>query len=369
MHVVQVLVALNIGGSELVATELAEFLQKQGHQVTVIARDGPLGARLRASGAGHLDWPVGKKRFSTFKQVGRLSRWLEQERPDIVHVHSRFPAWVCWLAINRLPVQSRPKFVTTMHGHYSVSRYSSVMARGAVTICVSEHIRRYTQANYSYAGDGEMVTIHGGASREDFPYNHQPEASWFAATHAEYPHLEGKRWLLMPGRVTRWKGHVDFLRLMARLNDIDDVHGLIVGGCRSGSRYLAELEALSERYGLESRITFTGDRLDIRDWMAASSLVYNLSNDPPEAFGRTVLESLCLGRPLLAWNHGGAAEIMARMFPEGAIEPLNLARLETRTREILGKPVTVARSNEFSLEASMAKHLHEYQRLLESTRS
>lgn len=367
MHVVQVLVALNIGGSELVATELTEYLRKQGHEVTVIARDGPLGERVRATGAGHLDWPIGRKRFSTIKQIKRLSQWLEQERPDVVHVHSRFPAWVCWLAIRRLPGRHKPRFVTTMHGHYSVSRYSSVMARGEATICVSEHIRRYTQSHYTYAAEGTVLTIHGGASRDAFPYGHQPGASWYSTIHAEFPQLEDKRWLLMPGRVTRWKGHVDFLRLMACLEDIDDVHGVIVGGCRAGSRYLAELEALAARYGLESRITFTGDRLDIRDWMAASSLVFNLSNDPPEAFGRTVLETLCLGRPVLAWNHGGAAEILARMFPEGAVDPINHPALEARTREMLNRPPVVERSEAFGLEESMAKHLQVYTRLLEAS--
>ena len=94
MHIVQALVSLNIGGSELVATELSEYLLGCGHQVTIIAADGPLGPRARTGNAAHLDWPIGKKRLKTLRYIKRLSEWFVSEKPDIVHVHSRLPAWM-----------------------------------------------------------------------------------------------------------------------------------------------------------------------------------------------------------------------------------------------------------------------------------
>ncbi|MEJ2576889.1 MAG: glycosyltransferase [Gammaproteobacteria bacterium] len=367
MHVVQALVALNVGGSELVATELSEFLVREGHRVTVIAADGPIGDRVRACGAAHLDWPIGRKRLATLRYIRRLAEWFETERPDIVHVHSRLPAWICWRALQRVDAAIRPAFLTTMHGHYSVSAYSSIMARGRRTIAVSEHIRRYTLKNYPKARPDDIVTIHGGADRADFPWGHQPPPGWREQAVAEFPELCGRRWLLLPGRVTRWKGHVDFLQLIAALrDDYPEVHGLIVGGCRAGSRYQAELETLAVRMGIAGQLTFTGDRLDIRDWMAAAEIVFNLSNDPPEAFGRTVLETLCLGRPLIAWNHGGAAEILAEMFPAGAVPPLDYAELERRARAFLDASPRVPQSAAFGLEESMRKHLAVYRELIGS---
>jgi glycosyltransferase involved in cell wall biosynthesis len=366
MHIVQALVSLNIGGSELVATELSEFLTGQGHRVTVIAADGPIGERVRACGAEHLDWPIGRKRLSTLRLIKPLAGWLQREQPDIVHVHSRLPAWICWRALRRVEPAVRPSFLTTMHGHYSVSAYSSIMARGRRTIAVSEHIRRYTLANYPAAADKDIVTVHGGASREAFPYAYRPAPGWRSGVEAEFPELAGKRWLMLPGRVTRWKGHVDFLHLLSALaSDLPDVHGLFVGGCRAGSRYEAELQTLAAKMGLGDRLTFTGDRLDIRDWMAESDIVFNLSNDPPEAFGRTVLESLCLGRPMIAWNHGGAAEIMAEMFPAGAVTPLDFLALESRARAFLDQAPLVEESDAFTLEESMNKHLDVYRSLME----
>jgi glycosyltransferase involved in cell wall biosynthesis len=370
MHIVQALVGLNVGGSELVATELAEYLVPRGHQVTVIAADGPIGERVRASGAGHLDWAIGKKRLATLRYIKRLAEWFAAEQPDVIHVHSRLPAWICWRALQRVDKRTRPVFLTSMHGHYSVSAYSSIMARGKRTIAVSEHIRNYTLKNYPAANPESIVTIHGGASRKDFPYGHQPEPGWRERAEQEFPQLRGRRWLLLPGRVTRWKGHVDFLHLIDALSrDIPDLQGLFVGGCKAGSRYQAELETLADKMGIRERITFTGDRMDIRDWMAASELVFNLSNDPPEAFGRTVLETLCLGRPMIAWNHGGAAEIMAAMFPAGAVEPLDFQGLEYRARAFLADPPEVAESQAFTLGESMKKHVDVYQELMESNDS
>ena len=368
MHIVQALVSLNIGGSELVATELSEYLVDLGHQVTIIAADGPLGERVRANNSellGHLDWPIGKKRLGTLRYIKRLSQWFEAEKPDIVHVHSRLPAWICWLAIRKMPVERRPQLVTTMHGHYSVSGYSSVMAKGARTIAVSEHIRRYTLKNYPLAAKKNVVTIHGGASRELFPYAYQSPPDWRDQANLEFPELTGKRLLLLPGRITRWKGHVDFMHLIGALaKTIPDIQGVFVGGGKPGSRYQLELETLAEKSGIEKHITFTGSRLDIRDWMAAAEIVFNLSNDPPEAFGRTVLEALCLGRPTIIWNHGGAAEIIATMFPDGAVELLNDAQLEERTRDFLKHSPVVAQSEAFSLTDSMAKHLALYEDLI-----
>jgi len=365
MHIVQALVSLNVGGSELVATELSEYLVNKGNRVTIIAADGPLGPRARAGGSDLLDWPIGKKRLATLRYIRRLSEWFAAEKPDIVHVHSRLPAWICWRAINRMAADQRPAFVTTMHGHYSVSRYSSVMARGGKTIAVSEHIRKYTLKNYALAAPDDVVTIHGGASREAFPFGYHHPPGWRETVEREFPELTGKRWLLLPGRITRWKGHVDFMHLIGALaQDFPDIHGLFVGGGRAGSRYQLELETLADKTGIGDRITFTGNRLDIRDWMSASEIVFNLSNDPPEAFGRTVLEALRLGCPMIAWNHGGAAEILAMMFPRGAVDPLDYQQLQERSRDFLATRPVVQQSNAFGLELSMNKHFAVYQNLM-----
>jgi len=362
MHVVQVLVALNVGGSELVATELTEFLNQAGHRASVIAANGPLQSRVVASGAQHLAWPLGKKRLATISYVSRLAEWLRQERPDVLHAHSRLPAWICRLALQRLVPESRPVFITSMHGHYSVNRYSAVMARGDRVVAVSEHIREYTLRNYPMAQAHRVVTIHGGIDQESFPHGYRPDTAWFQQTFSEFPALREKRMLCLPGRLSRYKGHSAFIELVGLLKgEFPDIHGVVVGEARTGSRYRSELEGLAERSGVLNRITFTGARLDIRDWMAASELVFSLCSDPPEAFGRTVPEALHLGVPVIGWNHGGVQEVLAEMFPRGAVTPGNQAELLARTRVFLRQRPVVSPSKAFVLEDSMNRHMRLYQ--------
>ena len=273
MHVVQVLVSLNLGGSELVAVELTEHLAAAGHRVTVIAADGPLGERVRASGARHLDWAVGKKRLRTLRYISRLREWLRAERPDLMHLHSRLPAWIARLALRGLSVGDRPTVVTSMHGHYSVSRYSAVMAGGDRVIAVSDHIRDYTLHNYPDTDPARVVTVHGGVSRAAFPHGYRPDPAWLERACGEYPELRDRRWICLPGRLSRYKGHSDFIELVAGLKPlVPDIHGVIVGQARPGSRYRDELEGLAERYGVLDRVTFTQARLDIRDWMFSASV-------------------------------------------------------------------------------------------------
>ncbi len=354
MHVVQALVSLGIGGSELVAVEITESLRAAGHRVTVLAADGPLAGRIKHAGADLLDWPIGRKRLGTLRYIGRFRDWLLENPADIVHVHSRLPAWICYLALRKLPAHQRPVLITSMHGQYSVSAYSAIMARGDLVVAVSDHIRQYTLTNYLPRESPQLHTIYGGTSREDFPFGYQPDKLWRQNTLAEFPELENKRILLLPGRLSRYKGHATFIELLAVLQrEFADIHAVILGRARPGSRYINELEGLAERHGISHRLTFCGTRTDVRDWMAASTLVFNLCSDPPEAFGRTVPEALSLGVPVIAWDHGGVHEVLQKMFPPGAVEADNLTALINKTRDFLQRAPKVEYSNEFSLQTSM----------------
>ena len=369
MHIVQALVSLNLGGSELVAIELTEHLKEQGHRVTVIAASGPLDDRLHATGADHLNWSIGKKRLGTLRYISRLRAWLEQEQPDVLHVHSRLPAWICKLAIGRMNAAKRPVFITSMHGHYSVSRYSAVMASGDRVIAVSDHVRDYTLHNYPDTDPARVVTVHGGISRRAFPYGYRPSAQWVEETYREFPQLKDRQILCLPGRLSRYKGHADFIELTSRLaSEFPELHSIVVGQAKPGSRYRDELEGLAERYDVLDRITFVGPRTDMADWLSASSLVYSLCADPPEAFGRTVPEALHLGVPVIGWDHGGVQEVLAQLFPQGAVRPGDHDMLERKSREFLRAMPRVPESDRFGLNESMQKTFSVYQDALEGNR-
>jgi len=345
----------------MVAVETSEHLRAAGHRVTVLAANGPLAERVNAAGADLLNWPVGRKRLGTLRYIRQLRVWLLENQPDIIHAHSRLPAWICYLAIRKLPLELRPVFITSVHGQYSVSSYSAIMARGDHVIAVSNHIRNYTLKYYLPANSTHLKTIYGGTSRIDFPYGHRPTDSWWQTILEEFPELRNKRILLLPGRLSRYKGHAVFIELLAGLRaDYDDLHGVILGRAKPGSRYINELEGLAERNRVGDILTFTGTRTDMRDWMAASSLVFNLCSDPPEAFGRTVPEALSVGVPVIAWDHGGVGEILREMFPRGGVDPDNQPALARKTRAFLESPPLIRKNDAFSLQSSMDQTLDLY---------
>jgi glycosyltransferase involved in cell wall biosynthesis len=170
----------------------------------------------------------------------------------------------------------------------------------------------------------------------------------------------------MPGRLTRWKGQEDFIRLIAALrNDGLPVHGLIVGDPHPKKlSFLDELQQLAGTLGVADCLSFLGHRNDLREIMAISAVVYSLSRDP-EAFGRVSLEALGLGRPVIGYNHGGVAEQLQAVYPAGLVPPGDVTRAIDLTREILngrhGKPQSITG---FTLDRMLAATMDVYQSLI-----
>lgn len=125
----------------------------------------------------------------------------------------------------------------------------------------------------------------------------------------------------MPGRGTRLKGHGDALLLLAFLRRVFhyNICLWLPGACQPGREsYLAELEAQARELGVTDCVVFTPPTEHIVEAYAASDLVLQLSRKP-EAFGRTVLEALAVGRTVLGWNHGGVGELLTQLQPDGAV--------------------------------------------------
>lgn len=320
LTVVQILPELNSGGVERGTLEIAEALVKQGHRSVVISAGGRLVPRLVAAGSEHITLPVHKKSFRTLATLLPLRRQLLALRPDVVHARSRLPAWLAWWALKLIPVPQRPHFITTVHGLNSVSRYSEIMTYGERVIAVSETVRTFILKHYRRCPPSRIRLIYRGVDPAAFPYNHTPSAEWLTQWQHDFPELTGKVVLALPGRVTRLKGHDVFLRLLGEVRQHHpQVHGLIVGGAESGkARYREELARTVDAMGLTRHVTFTGHRDDMRDVMSRCDLVFALSTKP-ETFGRAVLETLRLGRPVLGWDIGGVGEILHRIYPRGAV--------------------------------------------------
>ncbi|HET8731753.1 MAG TPA: glycosyltransferase [Moraxellaceae bacterium] len=364
LTVVQILPSLEAGGVERCTLETARALVAAGHRSVVISSGGRMVEQLIREGSEHVLLPVKRKSLFTLLQTGRLRRLLEALRPDILHARSRVPGWVAWLAWRKLPPASRPHFVTTVHGLHSVSPYSAIMVRGEAVIAGSETVRRYIAGNYPQCPPERVHLIPEGVDPQEFPYRYRPDATWLARWQDTFPELQGRRVLALPGRLTRLKGHAVFIDLIGRLiTDHPDIHGLIVGGAEAKkAAYAEELKHAVATAGLDRHISFTGHRSDMRDVLSQCDLVFSLSTQP-ETFGRTVLEALRLGRPVVGWDVGGVGEILARCYPQGRVPVGDVDALEAATRHWLAAPDQPGESRHFLLSTMCDETLALYERL------
>ncbi len=366
--VVQVLPALESGGVERGTLEVGKYLVEHGHRSIVISAGGRLVEQLQREGSEHVSWEVGRKSpLTLLRYIGRLRRFLRKEKVDILHVRSRMPAWVCYLAWKSMSPATRPHLVTTVHGPYSVNRYGKVMSRGERVIAISNMIMDYVRTNYPEVAPEHIRLIPRGVDPAQFPHGYQPSEAWLTRWRADYPQLTGHKVLTLPARITRWKGQQDLIHLMELLIAAgQDVYGLIVGEAHPRRReFMLELQQQCRELGLEDRILFIGHRSDLKEIMAVSDIVLSLSREP-EAFGRVTLEALSLGKPVIAYDHGGVSEQMAAILPEGAV-PVGDYRLAVeKLTEWLETPPRVPDCNPFTLEKMLSETLKTYRELTEA---
>ena len=353
LTVLQLLPALESGGVERSTLEIAEALVRAGHRALVVSAGGRLVPKLQALGAEHITLDIGRKSLLTLRHVRTLRALLVREGVDLVHARSRLPAWLAVLALRGMPVRpvasnpaaselpaSRPHFVTTVHGLNSPSRYSAVMTRGERVICVSDTVRDYVLRHYPATDAAKLRVIPRGIDPAMFPRAPHPDPAARAWAATQHPALAAAGpLLLLPGRGTRLKGHTGALKLLATLRNRGIAARLWLPGAREAGRenYIVELEREAAALGIADAIAFTPPTDQIARAYAASDLVLQLSRKA-ESFGRTVIEALSVGRPVLGWAHGGVGELLAQLQPRGAVAPFDAGALAHAAADLLAHP-------------------------------
>ncbi len=364
LTVVQLLPALNAGGVERSTLEIGAALVAAGHRSIAISAGGRMVEKFVAAGSQHIALDIGRKSPTTLRHIWTLRRLFSKLKPDIVHARSRLPAWIAWLALRGLPAP-RPRFVTTVHGLNSPGRYSAILTRGERVICVSGTLRDYLLQHYPQLDPACVAVIPRGIDPAEFLRGYQPSADWRARFRAEFPRLAGGVLLTLPGRGTRLKGHPDAIQLLAGLRTHGVDARLLLLGAREAGReaYIAEIEEFAELHGVAAHLAITPPRDDVRDVYAVSDLVLQLSNQP-ESFGRTVVEALALGKPVLGYAHGGVGELLGELYPIGAVAPRDLLTLIERAVELLRAAPPVAVLEKYRLTDMQTATLKLYEEIV-----
>ncbi len=305
-RVLQVLPRLVAGGVERGTVDMAAALAEAGAVPVVASAGGPMEAHLKRHGAQHLTLPLASKNpFVIRRNVDRLAQVIEAQDIDIVHARSRAPAWSALGATRKTGCH----FVTTVHAPYGAKgslkrRYNSVMMRGEKVIAISEFVADYMRRTYDM-DPAKIRVIHRGVDLVRFdPEKVTPERVIKLARQWRMP--DGVPLILLPGRLTRWKGQTVMLDALARLKD-ENVCCALLGSAMGREGFRSELEQKIAQSGLTGRAFILDNCDDMPAAYKLADMVVSASSEP-EGFGRVVSEGQAMGRIVIVSNHGGAKE-------------------------------------------------------------
>ncbi len=370
--ILQVIPRLGVGGAERAAIDVSRAIVAVGGRALVASEGGALEPELLRTKATHIPMPAGSKSpFTILRNAGRLADLIRREGVDLIHARSRAPAASALKAARRTGVP----FVTTFHAAYNFSNrikksYNAVMARGDRVIAISDFIADHVREHYA-VGDDRLRRIHRGIDMVGF----DPAAvgsERVASLAARWNLPDGVPVAMLPGRLSRWKGHGVMVEAMARL-ERDAICLLVgVGWGREGQR--RELERAIARRNLEGRVVMIED---VRDMPAAYRLadVVVSASVAPEGFGRVAVEAQAMGVPVVATDHGGARETVDAGSTGWLVRPNDPSALSRAVAEALDldeearvKLAAMARARAvglFSRPAMCAATLNVYRELID----
>ncbi|MGB8276193.1 MAG: glycosyltransferase family 4 protein [Alphaproteobacteria bacterium] len=323
--VLQVVPSLGSGGVERGAADIAVALAAAGGKAIVASAGGPMVRELERAGVTHVVLPVDSKNpFVMMRNVDRLARLIEDSGAEIVHARSRAPAWSAYYAARR----TERRFVTTFHGTYDHKsplkrRYNAIMTRGDAVIAISHFIAEHLRAVYGVEGPHVRV-IHRGVDLDVFSPGRVAAERLIELSH-RWRLPDGMPVVMLPGRLTSWKGQRLLIEALARLGR-DDIRCLLVGDDQGRARYRASLEALIEKRDLAGVVQIAGHCRDMAAAYMLADVVVSASTKP-EAFGRVAAEAQAMGRPVIASDQGASRETVIPeetgiLFPPGDADAL-----------------------------------------------
>ncbi len=294
------------GGVERGTVEVATAIVAQGWRSVVVSAGGKMVYELEKAGAKHITLPVHSKNpIVMWKNINRLQQVIANEGVQIVHARSRAPAWSALAAARR----SGTPFLTTFHAAYTrggflKNSYNSVMAKGDRVIAISDFIAQHIQENYTVDPQKIIKIARGVDCRRFNPGAVSAERIIKMATDWALP--DGVPVIMMPGRLTRLKGHEDLIEALALLPDKNFL-ALFVGAGSGRESYRAELNKLVVERGLQGKVQIKDYCNDMSAALMLADVVVSATT-VPEGFGRVAVEAQAMGRPVVATAHGGSLE-------------------------------------------------------------
>jgi len=247
--IMQVIPELGPGGAEQGCIDMAASIIQNGGQAIIVSHAGSRVHELARIGAVHINMPVHSKNpVIMWKNAIKLRSLIQRYNVDIVHARSRAPAWSAWRACKK----TRARYMTTCHAPYNISGeakkfYNSSIAQGERVIAISNFVAQYLHQHYDL-DERTIRLVPRGIPMEKFhPTAVTPERLITLSSQWRIP--DGANIIMLPGRLTRWKGHHVFVDALAALNR-KDLFGVIIGSDQGRKEYSAELNEYIQSKGL-----------------------------------------------------------------------------------------------------------------------
>ncbi len=314
-RILQVIPAFEVGGVEQGTLDIAHALAREGHSAFIASEGGSMVQRLPQSNTIHIAMNLATKNpAKIFKNSLRLKKLIRAESIDLVHARSRAPAWSAYFAA----LQTDTPFITTFHAAYGHQNkiklwLNSVMARGEALIAISDFIANHIQDHYSkqiVKRNSKIHTIHRGIDCEYFD-SQNVEMDRIIKLRRKWQIPDDHQVIGLPGRLTRIKGHLPFLRAIQKLREkgLNSFTCVLIGPENPNSNYAGEIDSFITQHNLSSWVKKVGPCSD----MPAANLLADVIVVPstvPEGFGRTIAEASAMGTPVIASNLGAAPELV-----------------------------------------------------------
>ena len=327
-NILQVIPTLNISGAEQGCFDVANYLTKNGFTSNVVTSSGYRIDQLKKNGSIVNKIPVHSKNPVTIIfNIFRILKIVKKNDINIIHARSRAPAWSCYFVAKI----ARIKFITTFHGTYNFNNkikkfYNSIMLRSDYVIAISEFIYSEIKTKYAYSKKNISVISRGIDIKYLDPskIDYKKVNNFLKDLNLENNSIK----LVLPGRVSGWKGHKIAIEAMTYLRDKSskDFVLLLVGptdNLKLKNNLLRKINELK----LENRVKFIGPSKEMDLVYSTADIVLSCSTDP-EAFGRIPVEAQAMGKVIIASNHGGHRETIINglsgfLYPP--LDPIELA--------------------------------------------
>ncbi len=370
------------GGVERGALDIAKELAERGYRSVLISAGGEMAERYKYKGVSHFKINIDQKGILNFFYSRRKFRKLIDEiKPDLIHIRSRWPAFCFSSEIKKRKIP----YVTTYHGTYSGNenfikkKYNKVMTYGDTVITISKFIDDHVRHHFPEIKN-KLVQINRGIDYKYFDLDSvsqkRKEGILNKFTIPEKCHI-----ILLPGRITSWKGHrvaVEALNILLKKEQKLNTILIFVGSEHKKNSFKDLIKKKINKYDLSSRVIFSGNISDMPAIYSLADIILSTSIEP-EAFGRVSAEACSMTKPVIASNHGGSREIIENNVSGWLVDPdnpelladkiIHVLNLPQEKKDLIGKNARKRTIEKFSLNQMLDKTIKVYEELIEAKKN